>query len=294
MMLRWLVANFVQQHAKQHLFDAVAQAARGALQSPVADEGVDEHGEPLPPPPPARIVFVFALPVEANGLVDHLTDAVKTQGPGFIEHAGYLAGRRVAVIESGVGRDAARRATQAALKLHQPAWVISTGFAGALSSELRRGHIVMADRVVDTHQNQFELGMRMDQDSIAASASLHVGTVVTVDQLIRSREEKERLGKDHQAIACDMETVAVVQACQEAKTRLMSVRIITDALDDELPKEIERLLDQKTMASMLGAAAGAIVKRPSSLKDMWKLQEEALKATDRLARFLASLLDQLD
>lgn len=294
MILRWLVANFVRQHAKQHLFDAVAQAARGAMQTPEAGPQVDQHGQPLPPPPPAEIVFVFALPVEANGLVDLLTEAVKTQCPGFVEHAGYLSGRRVALIESGVGGDAARHAIAAAIKLHQPAWVVAAGFAGALASELRRGHIVMADRAVDVHGLQFDIGLRMDQAAIDASPSLHVGTLLTVDQLIRSREEKEHLGRQHRAIACDMETTAVVKVCQEAKTRCLAVRIISDALEDELPKEIERLLDQKSIASKLGAAAGAIVKRPSSLKDMWKLQEEALKATDRLARFLNSLVGQLE
>ena len=297
MILRWLVANFVQQHAKQHLYDAVARAAQGAQgagQGSESGEPVDENGEPLPPPPPAEIVFVFALPVEGNGLVDLLKDAVRTQCPGFVEHAGYVAGRRVALIETGVGCEAACQATAAALKLHQPAWVVSAGFASALSSDLHRGHMLMADQVVDTHGHEFDLGMRMDQAAVEASPSLHVGRLLTVDQLVRSREEREQLGEAYQAIACDMETSAVAQICQLEKVRMMSVRVVTDALDDELPKEIERLLDQKSLASKLGAATGAIFKRPSSLKDMWKLQEDALKATDRLARFLVSLAVQLD
>jgi len=294
MILRWLVANLVRQHAKQHLYDAVVQAARGAVGTMATGEQVDEHGEPLPPPLPAEIVFVFALPVEANGLVDNLTDVVKTRCPGFVEHAGYLAGRRVAVIETGVGCDAAQQATEAVLKLHQPAWVISTGFAAALSEDLRRGHIVMAHQVIDTHGQRFEIGLRMDQDAIDASPSLHVGTLLTVDRLIRTRDEKEHLGKEHQAIACDMETAAVARTCQQKKTRFMSVRIISDTLEDELPKEIERMLEQKSVASKLGVAAGAIVNRPSTLKDMWKWQEEALKATERLARFVNSVVGQLD
>jgi len=293
MILRWLVANFVRQHAKQHLYDVVAQAT-GAARTLDGREQVDENGEPLPPPPPAELLFVFALPVEANGLVDQLTEGVKTHCPGFVEHAGYLAGRRVALIETGVGCEAAQRGTEAALKLHQPAWVISTGFAGALTSDLRRGHIVMAKHVVDTHGRRIDIGLRMDQAHIDATPSLHAGTLVSVEQLIRSRDERERLANEHEAIACDMETFAVASACQQAKTRFMSVRLISDAVDDELPKEIERLLDQKSIASKLGAVTGAIVKRPSSIKDMWKLQEEALKATDRLARFLNSLVAQLD
>ena len=86
MILSWLVANLVRQHAKQHIFDAVDQGASGAVQTETGTQ-VDEHGEPLPPPPPAEIVFVFALPVEANGLIDKLTDVVKMRCPGFVEHA---------------------------------------------------------------------------------------------------------------------------------------------------------------------------------------------------------------
>ena len=73
----------------------------------------------------------------------------------------------------------------------------------------------------------------------------------------------------------------------------MSVRIITDTVDEELPKEIERMLDQKSLAAKLGAAAGAIWKHPSTVKDMWQLKEESLRASDRLARFLVGVVANL-
>ena len=69
--------------------------------------------------------------------------------------------------------------------------------------------------------------------------------------------------------------------------------VVRDAVDDELPKEVERLLEQNSLASKLGAATGAIFNRPSSIKDMWSLKEQAIKASDRLARFLVRTLGQL-
>ena len=60
-----------------------------------------------------------------------------------------------------------------------------------------------------------------------------------------------------------------------------------------MPPEVEKLLNQKSLAGKLGAAAGAIFQRPSSIKDMWALNEQALKATDRLAKFLVSMMPQL-
>ena len=50
-----------------------------------------------------------------------------------------LAGRRVTIVQAGAGRLAAARGTQALIRGHRPAWVISAGFAGALQPELRRG-----------------------------------------------------------------------------------------------------------------------------------------------------------
>ena len=73
----------------------------------------------------------------------------------------------------------------------------------------------------------------------------------------------------------------------------MAVRVISDAAQDELPRDVERLIERPTMAGKLGAAAGAIVRRPNSVKDFWNLKEQALVATDRLATFLLSLMEQL-
>lgn len=69
--------------------------------------------------------------------------------------------------------------------------------------------------------------------------------------------------------------------------------LISDAIDDELPLEIENLLAQKTLAGKLGAAAGAVMHRWGAAKDLWNLREDALKASDRLANFLRGVVRQL-
>jgi adenosylhomocysteine nucleosidase len=90
-----------------------------------------------------------------------------------------------------------------------------------------------------------------------------------------------------------METAAIAAVCRQEKTRFLSVRVISDAVDDELPPEIEKLMASKSFARQLGAAAGAIFKRPSSIKDMWKLREDAVRLSDRLATFLSGVVEQL-
>ncbi len=284
MMLRWLVSNWVQQNARQQLQAVVSETLR-ARQEPTDDEQT--------PPPPADVVFIFALSVEAAGLVDLLQDTVTTRCQSHVEHLGRWQDRVVLIVEAGVGQQAAATATRDVIKLHQPPWIVSAGFAGALNSQLRRGHILLADEVVDVAGHRLEIGLTVDSAAVETSPWLHVGRLLTVDQLIRTKAEKEELGKTHGALVCDMETYAVAEVCQQQHVRMMSVRIISDGLDDELPKEIEGLLQQASLAGKLGAAAGAIFHRPSSVKDMWQLKEDALKATDRLARFLTGVIDQL-
>ncbi|MCA9182248.1 MAG: hypothetical protein KDA51_12370, partial [Planctomycetales bacterium] len=277
--------NFIRNAAHEQLRNVVSNVVQGEREGEVP--GAAE------PQPPIDIAVVFALGIESGGFVDLLGQRITTRCHSHTEHRGQLNSRHVLVVESGVGQAAANKVTADVIALYQPNWVISAGFAGALQPTLRRGHMLMAEEVLDVAGKRLSIGLTIDRASIEASPSLHVGRLLTVDQLIRTRETKEQLGKDHAAMACDMETLAVAQACQQAGTKFLSIRIISDSVDDELPKEIESLLAQESLVGKLGAAAGAIVNRPSSVKDMWKLKEDALKATDRLARFLTSVIDQL-
>ena len=90
-----------------------------------------------------------------------------------------------------------------------------------------------------------------------------------------------------------MESYAVAEACRIANVPFMAIRIISDAIDDEPPPEIEHLLAQKSLAGKIGAATGAILRRFSAAKDLWRLREDALKASDRLAKFLVGVVNQL-
>ena len=112
-------------------------------------------------------------------------------------------------------------------------------------------------------------------------------------QLVRQRDEKEQLAAEFGAVACDMETMAVAQVCRRRQVRFLSVRIISDGLDDRLPPEVEHMLDQQSLAGKLGAATRAVFQRPGSVKDMWKLREIAHRASDRLAKFLVGVVPQL-
>ncbi len=293
MILRWLVSNFLREAAEAKLQEFVAEAAGGRADQAAADQGAAPDGEAAPEPPPTcDVACLFALGVESGGLVDLLHEVGRRRYRSYVGHLGQLGDQRVLVAESGVGRQAATRATQELLARHQPRWIVSTGFAGGLVPQMRRGHCLMADSLEDTEGRHWNVGLKISAEQLPPN--VHLGKLLTVDRLVHTPEHRRELAEKHQALACDMETAAVAEVCRQTHTRFLAVRIISDSVDDKLPVEVEKLMGQDHWASKLGAATAAIWNRPGTVKDLWRLREEALQASDRLARFLAGVVRQLD
>lgn len=284
MLLRYLVSNFLQQQGQTVVRDLVSQQVSGQ-----ADASVDPEDIPKP-----EVVVLFALGVESAGFKEKLRSAASVKMEGRTVTVGKLGERVVGVVETGVGRKSAAAAARDVLDIIAPQWVVSAGFAGGLVTDLKRGHVVMPNRVVDKEGSEVRIPLNLTEAQIEATPGLAVGTLLTVDRIVGDVEEKRTLGEKHAAVAVDMETLAIAQACHEKQVKLISVRIISDAVDQPLPKDLEKMMSQKTTSGMIGAAAATIFNRPGSIKDMWNLNAMANKASDKLAGFLSDVLPQLD
>lgn len=283
MMLKMLISNWLRDQAKQHVFDVIRDGLEQPAPGKVAPESV----------PPADIVLLFASSFESGGTVDALKDRVTFHCASHTEHAGELGGQRVAVVESGHGASAAASAVIAATQLHHPRWVIGTGFSSALIPDLRRGHVLMADEVVDTDGQVVPIPLHLDRASLQNNRGLHLGRLLTLDRLPRTPAEREEAARTHRAVASDLETWGAAEACRQGGQRFLAVRVMTEACDDQLPADVDRLLQQRSAAAKLGATARSVWCRPSVAKDLWRFNEDALKASDRLGRFLTGLVQNL-
>jgi adenosylhomocysteine nucleosidase len=290
-MFRNLLRSWFQRAAQEKLREKVVEAARQKMEEATCDEAQAEGG--AGERPPCDVGVVFALGIEAGGLEDLLERAVTIHGHGFLARRGRLRGRSVVVIRSGPGRQAAARATEALIDGHRPAWIISAGLAGGLSPQLGRNDILMADTVVDAGGDRLSIDLRVDPDSLRRTPGVHVGPLLSGDRVVRLPAEKRDLGEKHQALAVDMETYAAAEVCRRRRFRFLAVRVIGDTADEELAPEVRGLLKQKSRTAKLGAVLGAVWRRPSSVKDMYRLRENALVASDRLGRFLAATIEQL-
>ncbi len=247
-------------------------------------------GPPAPPPAPADVGLVAALPIEVAPLLDALGSPRRYAGPRLTVVEGRCGGKLLAVVVAGPGRAAARRGAEHLLVGHHPRWLVSAGFAGALDPDLRRDDLVLATEVISPDGRR--LAIDLSPPEAGAGPRIVGGGLATVDAIVRTAAEKAALRRSTGAVAVDMETIAVAELCADRDCRFLSVRVISDDAHTDLPPEVLSVLGA-TGAYRLGAAMGALWKRPSSVKDLWRLREHAMSAADRLAAVLPGLLAQL-
>ncbi len=284
-LLRSWLAGLARQKIQQTVVSAAEQHLHGSAGETASCDDV--------PLKPCDLGVVFALGIESGGLEDLLADVVAVEGHGFTAKRGTLEGHVVALAIAGTGREAAARATEAMITGHSPQWILSAGFAGGLQPELARNDMVMVDSVADTAGHQLALDLKIDRESLAKTPHVHLGRLLTVDQIVRLPEKKRELGRQYDALAVDMETFAVAEVCRRRQVPFLAVRVISDTVDEQLPADLEKLMQPKSPATQLGAALGTVWRRPSSVKDLYRLRENALLASDHLAKFLAAMVAQL-
>jgi len=243
-----------------------------------------------PPPVPVDVGIVAALSIEVGFLMDRMTKVRKYAGPNHAVIEGECAGKVIALIVTGVGREAARRGTQLLLDGHRPRWIVSAGFAGALDPTLRRNDIVMANEVTDLDGQRFTIDVEVPPEE--GRPRMRSGRLLTVDGIIRTAAEKAELRTRLGADLVDMETAGVAAVCSERSVKFLSIRVVSDEADRDLPPEVVSMLT-RTGSYRVGAALRAIWQRPSSLKDFWALHEHAQEAADRLAEVTAGAIAEL-
>lgn len=254
-----------------------------------ADRDSAAHDDPGADKAHADVGIVCALEIELGAFLERCERVRHYTGGDFVFRGGRYDQARIAVVESGMGFARARRATQALLDGHSPPWVLSAGFSGALLPEMHVGHVSLASAICDVHGNEIPVDLHVAEDR---SRGLFVGRHVVTDHLVRTVAEKRELAARFDAVSVDLESLAVAQVCRERNVPFLSVRVISDDLSADLPSEVLTVVGA-TGSLRIGAALGALWKRPGSYKDMWRLRESAHTAAGRLATFLDGVVTQL-
>ena len=205
-------------------------------------------------------LLVFALPEEARVVRRRIKWTKTIAG---IRH-GVLAGHQVVLQPVGIGATRIS-ALERVIDLTKPDLVISTGFAGATRSLLQPGDLVLA-----TNYSNLEIGDVLRTRGIVDAA----GPFVQVSK-VAAAADKKALGLSQGSIAVDMESGAVANVCKRKKTPVVTVRMISDAIDEAIP----RVFTQKKLP------------RVSEIGDATAFAARMLRLTARLADRLEALIE---
>jgi adenosylhomocysteine nucleosidase len=236
------------------------------------------------------LAVVMSSSLESGCFEDRLSCPLTVRGDGFVVRQGALLGRPVAVAIAGPKPRQAVRAAEALAFGHSPRLLVAAGFASGLTDRAGRGDIVVGDSVLGAGRELLQLDRTVKRELLSATAGLHVGRLLMSERAIDRPAEKRSLGAEHAALAADGQSLIVAKVARSENVPFLAVRVILDAVDDEVPPEIRRLTSRKTAAQRIGAVAGSLVRRPSSIKDLWNVYDSSLAASQRLATFLESVL----
>ena len=188
------------------------------------------------------IGIIGAMEVEVASLKEMMTDVtIRTKASMEFNH-GYLNGKEVVVVRSGIGKVNAGICTQILVDDYGVDCVINTGIAGSLRNEINIGDIVISTDAVQHDMDVRIFGFPADEHlaEVAEEVCKEVnpeiqvfrGRVVSGDQFISSKEVKNHLIEEFNGSCAEMEGAAIAQGAYLNKIPYVVLRAISDKADD--------------------------------------------------------------
>lgn len=181
---------------------------------------------------------------------------------------------------TGMGRRNASTRFQEALRRLSPERVLTCGFAGALNPEFKVGDVLF-DEDYDAGMSQALLS----SGAIPAKFYCSVRVAVTAP-------EKAELWRTTGADAVEMESSVIRSLCRERGIPSATVRVISDAANEDLPLDFNALMTSEQKISIPKLMA-RLLKSPGSIPRLMELQRNTRFAAQRLAEVLNGLLRSL-
>lgn len=218
-----------------------------------------------------QVAIVAALEREVAPLIHGWTSTQKaSEGHSYT----FFESGTTVLVCAGIGAEAARRAAEAIIKLHNPALVISTGFAGASDRMLAVGQIVVPTVVVDA------------RDGSRTSCDGEAGTLVSFSE-IATAEQKTNLREAYGAQAVDMEAAAVAHSAEVHGVKFLACKAISDTSDSTL-LPVARFVNSEGKFDTV-RFVGFLALRPWLWSAVARLAADSKKAAESLSQALTEL-----
>ena len=282
MWLRMLVSQAVKQAAQDQVRKLLNEPAGGGLPG----------DEPRPLDPEslrADALIVFGSAAEAAGWVD-LQAEVET----WPTEQGTLHKSQMGAVSclAWINRNSPPTFLEDLIAWARPRLVVLAGFAVGLDPDARRGSLVIGQQVAKSGSDELTSPLGFD-DSSGAGQGLVMGKLITVNAPPEPGEPRQRLATEHSALAADPDAYAYAEIAERKGRPWIAIRVVSEAWDHTPSVQLKSLLDQASLTGKIGVAVGSLMQEPKSASELWRIQEDAIKLSDRLAKFLKSFLQGL-
>ncbi len=200
-----------------------------------------------------------------------------------------LASHHVEVALTGIGKACCDRifSDKRFPYAMKPDVVISSGLAGALKDPLQTGDLVVA-RKSRTLRND----ANVDADPLlleraSEQGAIPIETLITVDRIVPTAEEKARLAFFGQAV--DMESALILANFRNLGIPVLALRAISDTANENLPLDFDRCLTPQGAIKPMNLI-NQIVRRPGNLPNLVRFGRQSNQAAQKLVEFLDNFL----
>ena len=201
-----------------------------------------------------KLGIIGAMEVEVATLKEKMEGASVSVKAGMEFCEGKLEGVSAVVVQCGVGKVNAALCAQILCDCYGVTAIVNTGIAGSLCSELDIGDLVISR---DAIHHDFDLRFwgrpvgqvpgfdvtafpadgKLMELAFGAAESVNpghnrIGRVASGDQFICSREQKEMIIANTQAICAEMEGASIAHAAYRNGGPFVILRAISDKADD--------------------------------------------------------------
>lgn len=195
-----------------------------------------------------KILIIAAMSKELELVLHQMADYIEIKTPLLDYYEGVIGAHDVAACQCGIGKVNAALKAQLLIDELNPDLVINSGVAGGLDVSMRIGDVLVANRIcyhdvwcgpgtqigqADGCPLYFEPRAEelaiMEQLAARSDSKIKFGLLCSGDKFISKPEEvKEIKGNFADALACDMESAAIAQACYKREVPFMAVRVMSD------------------------------------------------------------------
>lgn len=212
-----------------------------------------------------KIGIIGAMDIEVKELISSMEDIKKERISNIDYYEGTLQGKNVILAECGIGKVHAAICTQTMILKYNPDLIINTGVAGSLSPDLDISDIVISDSVV---QHDFDVssfgkpvgmisGIEMikipsdaqlveklkEASKILKNTNVVVGTIASGDQFISSKEKKDYIVQNFNALCTEMEGASIGHVSYINGVKFCIVRAMSDKADGTAHMDFPSFVD---------------------------------------------------